>query len=108
MIELKSPSDVAPEMVDLFSIDGVTYQIPAKARMNVALLYLADVRKHGEMMANMSLLERMLGDKGYKALCEYEGLTAAQFSSVVEAAAGIALGSLEDAESPNSGGGSKK
>lgn len=107
MIEIKSNDTAEVVMVDLFSIDGVTYQIPAKPRMNIALNYLNDLRSHGEMMANMALLERMLGEKGYKALCEYDGLSSADFNSVIKAAAGIALGSLEEPD-PNSGSGSKK
>jgi hypothetical protein len=107
MIELKSANAGEVEMVDLFSIDGVNYQIPAKPRMNIALLFLDDMRKHGEMMANMALLERMLGEKGYKALCEYDGLSNEDFNSVIKAAATIVLGTLEEPD-PNSGSGSKK
>lgn len=107
MIELKRSGDDAdkPEMVDLFSIDGTAYQVPKKPRVNVALQYLTDARRFGEELAQMMLLEKLLGEDGYRALSEYEDLTPEQLSQVSDKAAALTLGQLE---SGNGGRGSKK
>ena len=96
MIELtRSGEGESPEMVDLFSIDGKTYQVPAKPRVNVALQYLTLSREHGEQMAQMMLLEKLLGPEGYKALSEYDELTPEQLREVSDFAAKLTLGAVE-------------
>jgi len=96
MIELTRPvGDSEVEMVPLFSIDGKEYRVPAKPRVNVALKYLTNAREHGEQMAQMMLLEDLLGAEGYKALAEYDDLTAEQLSQVADLAAKLTLGQLE-------------
>lgn len=94
------------EMVDLFSIDDVTYQVPARPRVNVALQFLTDTREHGESLAQMMLLEKLLGPEGYAALAGYDALSAEDLTAVSEAAAKLTLGALE---TPGNGeGGSLK
>lgn len=98
MIEITSPKKgkgSGPEMVDLFSIDGVAYQVPAKPRVNVALQYLTFARENGEQMAQMMLLEKLLGPDGYKALSEYDDLTPEQLREVSDFAAKLTLGAIE-------------
>lgn len=98
MIEIKSAKKNVgqeEEMVDLFSIDDVVYSIPAKPRVNLALQYLTDARKFGEHMAQMMLLEKLLGEKGFKALSEYEDLTPEQLAQVGETASKLTLGNRE-------------
>lgn len=107
MIEFKSASADEVELVDLFSIDGKVYQVPAKPRLNVALRYLDEMRRRGEIFAGMKLLEDLLGDEGFKALMEYDGLTSENLNAVLKVASELALGSLEEPD-PKSGGGSKK
>lgn len=107
MIELvSSGGGEQVEMVDLFSIDGTVYQVPAKPRVNVALQFLNDLRTQGEAMANMLMLEKLLGAEGYKALSTYDALTPENLRAVTDAAAKLTLGMLEEAESGNSDGGS--
>lgn len=107
MIELKSAPGGDTEMVDLFSVDGMVYQVARKPRLNVTLRYLGELRRRGEMFAGMQLLEDLLGEKGYTALMEYEGLTTENLNEVLMAAATLALGSLEAAD-PKSSSGPKK
>jgi hypothetical protein len=76
--------------------------------MNVALKFLINLREFGEAMANMMLLETLLGADGYEALSNYDGLTPANLRAVSDAAAKLTLGVLEEADSPNSDGGSGK
>lgn len=107
MIELQTPEQSAapPEMVDLFSIDGVTYQIPAKPRVNLALKYLWHVRQYGEDRAGAELLEALLGSKGFQALVEYDELEPDQFVTILTAAQQVTLGVMESVRG-NSGRGS--
>lgn len=104
MIELTShPTGAEQEMVDLFSIDGTAYQIPRSPRVNVGLKYLRDVREYGENLAEMMLLERLLGEDGFAALSEYEGLTRDQMKAIRDIATRITLGAMEEAPDPESG-----
>lgn len=106
MIELTSANEQAtPDaMIDLFSIDGVTYQIPAKPRVNIALKYLWHVRQYGEDRAAAELMEALLGAKGFQALVEYDDLSPEQFSQILSIAQQHVLGALE-ATRGNSGRG---
>jgi hypothetical protein len=111
MIELKSTEredGAEEELVPLFSLDGTTYSVPAKPRVHVALQYLTDARQHGEQMAQMMLLEKLLGEKGYKALSEFEDLTPEDLSAISDEAAKLTLGALEQPDSGNGSGGSRK
>lgn len=83
------------EMVDLFHLDGVTYQIPAKPRVNVALRYLRTAKRDGETVATSELLEALLGVDGFEALTNYDELTPDQFAQIVAAAQKVTLGALE-------------
>lgn len=108
MIELKTAEAGAPEeMVDLFSIDDVVYQIPARPRVNVALQYLNDVRKYGHVVAEMMLVEKLVGEKGYKALSEYDELKPEDMSQIADSVVKMTLGALETAPG-NDKKGSKK
>lgn len=100
MIELTtdSPDTAPPKMLDLFSIDGVTYQIPAKPRVNIALKYLWHARQYGEDRAAAELLESLLGPKGFQALVEYDDLKPEQFMSILAAAQTVTLGAMEAAQ----------
>ena len=106
MIELTSTT--APESpveeIELFSIDGVAYAIPAKPRVNIALKYLWHVRQYGEDRAAAELMEALLGPKGFQALVEYDDLQPAQFAQILTAAQHHVLGALE-ATRGNSGRG---
>lgn len=110
MIELKSAGDQSTpvETVVLFKIDDVEYRVPARPRVNLALQYLRDIRTEGAFLAEMLLTERLVGEEGYAALCNHDGLDPADLARVSDYAAKLALGALEAAELGNEGSGSKK
>lgn len=83
------------KMVDIFEIDGTTYQIPAKVRVNISLKYMRNIRKYGQEYAAGELLEDMLGEKAYEALMNYDDLTAEDLEAVMSAVQEVALGGLE-------------
>jgi hypothetical protein len=93
-----------PEMVDLFSSDGTTYQIPAKPRVNIALRFLWHARQYGEDRAAAELLESLLGAKGFQALVEYDDLKPEQFMAIMGAAQKVTLGALEAAQGNSASG----
>ncbi len=97
MIELSSGArpDAPSEEIELFSIDGVAYTIPAKPRVNVALKYLWHVRQYGEDRAAAELMESLLGAKGFQALVEYDDLEPEQFAQILTLAQQHVLGALE-------------
>lgn len=82
--------------IPIFTIKGKTYSIPKKARVNVALGYLRDVRKHGAEFAAGKLMEAMLGEEAYDALVEYDDLTPEDLAKVMEAVQQVAMGELEE------------
>jgi hypothetical protein len=88
-------ADQPVEMTDLFSLNGVTYQVPAKPRLNLALRYLKARRESGEMEAASLLLEQMVGGEGFDALMNYDDLTPEILEQVTTAAAKLAMGGLE-------------
>lgn len=83
------------ETVELFSIDGVSYHIPTKPRVNVALKYLKMARDEGTDAAAAFLLEKLLGEEAYNALMDFDDLTDEALGQIVEAAQKVTLGGLE-------------
>lgn len=95
MINLNEAEDVEPvERIDVFSLDGVTYSIPAQQNASFALRYLQYVKEHGEDAAAAYLMELMLGEEGYAALASYENLTDTQLLTVFQACLETALGAM--------------
>lgn len=82
--------------VELFSIDGVDYTIPATPRPNVGLKYLKTLRDKGQDIASAGLLIDLLGESGYTALMNCESLTESQFTQILEIVQDVALGATED------------
>jgi len=110
MIELNTKphdSDEGAETVELFKLDGKPYRVAAKPRVNVSLQLLRDTRKFGVEVAGLMLLEKMLGEEAYDALCDYEDLEPEHLKSISQACAHLSLGALENA-SGNSGSASEK
>lgn len=100
-------TDEPVEMVDLFHLNGRTYQIEKKPKLNIALKFLKVRRERGELEAAAELLPDMIGDEAFTALSEYEGLTTEIFEHVATAAAKVTMGGLEKALG-NSGSGPRK
>ena len=89
----KSAEEV--EQIELFSIDGVSYTIPNKARVNVGLRYMKIMRDESAEAAQAWLLEEMVGTEGFEALMGYDDLTPEILEQIVSAAAKVVLGELE-------------
>jgi len=93
--------------VELFSLDGVSYTIPAKPRVNLALRYLWHSKQYGDDRAAAELLESLLGAEGFEALMNYDDLTGDQFEAIMRVATRYTLGALEDTTG-KSGSGSNR
>lgn len=94
-LRLKSVPDTPVEMVDLFEVDGVMYQVPRKPSASIGLRYLEAVEAVGPQAANLFILREMLGPDGYVALSTCKTLDTDQLEWVVETIQGLALGTVE-------------
>src|SRR6185312_1432059 len=92
----RSTDDSPPEMMDLFSIDEVMYQVPAKPRVNIALKYLDNLRRMGPVIADMMLLEELIGTEAYQALSNYEDLKGSDLKTITDTVVRLTLGAMED------------
>ena len=81
--------------VVLFYIGDVGYTISVRPQMEVGLQYLHLSQTKGEPAAIEYLLGKLLGDDGYRALREFDGLEQKQFEQIVTIASQLALGSVE-------------
>ena len=94
-LQLSSAPEEAPELVDLFAVDGTMYSVPRKPSASIALRYLDAAENLGPQAANLYVLREMLGDEGYNALSTCKGLTDTQLTWVVETVHGLVLGTIE-------------
>lgn len=94
-IALTTKSTEEVETIELFSIDGTSYTIPNKARVNVGLRYMKIMRDEGGSAADAWLLEALLGKEAFEALMDYDDLTPDVLEQIVEAAAKVVLGEME-------------
>lgn len=96
MIELKSTPVEEREMVDLFSIDDKTYQMPKRAGANVALGYMRLVRTHGQEAAMGWALEKSLGEDAYIALMNCDEVTAEDLEIIMKVVHENVMGAVEN------------
>ncbi len=94
-IALTTKSTKEVETIELFSIDGTSYVIPNKARVNVGLRYMKLMRDESPNAADAWLLEALLGKDAFEALMDYDDLTPEVLEQVVAAAAKVVLGEME-------------
>lgn len=94
MIELKS-SPIDRKMVDLFSIDDVTYQMPVRVGAGIALGYMKLVRTHGQEAAMGWALERVLGTEAYDALTNCPDLEPEDLEAVMKVVHDNMMGAVE-------------
>lgn len=83
------------KMEDLFSIDGVTYQIPVRVGANLTLGYLRVARTHGDASAIGWAAEKVLGEKAYLALMECDDLTQEDLEAVFSVVHTKIMGAME-------------
>ena len=77
--------------VAIFELDGVTYDMPAAQRADIALTYLQMNEEEGEDKAAYYLLTETLGAGAYAALRGVKGLTDDDFEGVLTRVRAIAL-----------------
>jgi len=61
-------TDTEPEMVPLFTVDGVTYEICKEYPASIAVEYLEISSERGENAAWVWLLKTVLGEEAYEVL----------------------------------------
>ncbi len=83
------------ERVPAFSINGTVYTILTRPRTNVGLKYIHLARTKGAEIAVDFMLETLLGTEGYAALMDFDDLTEADLTAVIEAASRIMAGAVE-------------
>jgi len=88
----------------LFYIDGEAVTIPDEVSSQVTVNYLRiigvdvdnEVGRGQALVAGQSyLLREMLGDDGYRRLCEYKPLKQQQLAWIIETCTRVALGTIE-------------
>jgi hypothetical protein len=99
---VSAPEDAEVEMVDLFSIDGRMFQVPARPPFSLALRAISTAREQGNGMAELMILEEVVGPEAWEALCNAKGVTGAQIGRLANAVSKLVLGGLEDEPSGNS------
>ena len=95
VIRLDAEPDETEERVPLFYIGDTEYTVVKRPGMNIGLQYLHLARTSGQEIAVDYLLGKLLGDDGYRALREYDGLKPKDFERICEVAARLTLGALE-------------
>lgn len=90
------------EMVDLFEIAGRMYQVPAKPPFAHALRAISTARTQGAGMAELMILEEVVGPEAWEALCSAKGVTGAQVAKLANAVSLLVMGAMEDEASGNS------
>lgn len=96
------PADAEVKMVKLFEIDGRDYQVPAEPDAGLALQVIEDTAAHGEVVANMLMLKKVIGADGFQALKDCGALKGAHLAQLSEAVTKLVLGALEDDDEGNS------
>jgi hypothetical protein len=98
MIELDSTEKEEPteeERIPVFSIKGISYDMPAIIKPHVALKYLWLIKEQGSDYATAWLMEAVLGKAGFQALADYEPLTVAQLDHIKNIVQDAAMGAVE-------------
>lgn len=94
--------DEEVEMVDLFEVRGQMYQVPAKPPFTHALKAISTARTQGAGMAELMILEEVVGPEAWAALCSAKGVTGTQVAKIANAVSLLVMGALEDEASGNS------
>lgn len=79
----------------LFTIDDVEYTVPKKVPANVGLKAVDTVARLGEADGTRWLMVLMLGEDGWKALMDCDGLEASDLQAIQEVLRAKVFGDLE-------------
>ena len=85
----------AGERIPIFEIDSVEYTIPKVVDAAAVLRYLDAAAERGFEAAVADLLRELVGDEGYEALVNFEGLEPEQLSEVFDMVEQYALSQVE-------------
>lgn len=89
-------TDEDVQMIELFKLDGKSYEIPNEPRFNMQLQYMQRLRDDSEMLAGAWMLTELVGKEAFDALANYKKLTKPQFDQVILAARKVVFGELEE------------
>ena len=88
------------ETDELFSVDGVAYEIPVKFGPGIGLIYL-DLIDQGRDVALGAILKTVIGEDGWKALLKLAAknrITGPQFKAIITKVQERTMGAVEDLE----------
>jgi len=92
---LRSVPGREEERAEAFSINGTTYSIALRPRVNTALRYMHVSRVQGTEAGIDYMLGVLLGDEAYEALMAFDDLTEEQLEAVIKMASQIMAGAVE-------------
>lgn len=97
VVELNSEAvkEKAPDLVEIFRIDGRSFSVDANQDASVALEYLHLLRTQGPDHAAAYMLAEVLGQEAYDALRSFKGITAFQLGQVMQAVQTVLMGSAD-------------
>lgn len=95
LIVIGDSVDEEIETEPIFKLDGTTYTIPKVIPSGYVLGVMKDYRKHGEFMAGLALLEKMIGEDAFEVLTNDRRVTDDQLRLILDRVMERALGTLE-------------
>lgn len=84
------------ERIDVFSIDGEMYSMPAEIDGHFALEVLEQIRTSGVESVVAWMVEEAVGSKGYRALRNCQTLKTSDLKAVINIVQDHVLGAVED------------
>jgi tRNA U38,U39,U40 pseudouridine synthase TruA len=95
VIELSSEALSSGDTTEVFSLDGVTYTMPAEPRPSIGLRFVWEMKTGSEMDAVANLLISTVGREAFEALTRAEGMTAAQWEQLQQIVIKQTVGATE-------------
>ncbi len=95
LIQIDS-NEINTQVIDLFSIDGKVYTMPAEVSASVALQMLHVARESGEQAAVSWAMEEVLGKEAYDALRTCKALKAHQLQAVIKVVTEKVMDAMEE------------
>ena len=89
IVSLVTAPDREEERAELFEIDGQSYSIATKPRVNTALRYMHIARTQGTEAGIDYMLGVLLGAEGYEALMAFDDLTEQNLEQIITIAGQI-------------------
>lgn len=84
------------EQVELFTLGGKTYTMPAQITANKLLGFMQEMRNSGQEAAAVGLLIDSIGQVGYRKLLDYNGLEPADLKAIFDTVSQAAMGAMEE------------